>query len=286
MRTLLLGSLMLGLAFAPRTGLAGGQDQAKGETKIVLIAGKPSHGPGEHEFNAGITLLAKCLKEVPGINPVIVRGGWPEDESIFDDAATVVFFMDGGAGHPMITDNHMATMNQLMQAGVGLVCLHYAVEVPKGAPGDQLLEWLGGYYEQGYSTNPHNNIQVDVKAGHPITRGVKPFRANDEWYYMIRFRPNDPRVTPILTGEGFIGHDRKRHEGRETLAWATERRGGGRSFGFTGAHNHKNWGIPEFRKLVLNAILWTAHVEVPKDGVECHLTDEDLTKGLDPKPGK
>ena len=49
--------------------------------KIVLVAGRPSHGPGEHEFNAGCKLLAKCLAEVPGIEPVVVTGGWPEDES-------------------------------------------------------------------------------------------------------------------------------------------------------------------------------------------------------------
>lgn len=31
------------------------------ETKIVLIAGSPSHGPGEHEHHAGCQLLAKKL---------------------------------------------------------------------------------------------------------------------------------------------------------------------------------------------------------------------------------
>ncbi|MBV8678233.1 MAG: hypothetical protein JO355_13810, partial [Planctomycetaceae bacterium] len=61
-------------------------------TKIVLIAGRPSHGPGEHEFNAGTKLLVKCLSEVPGDDPVFVAGGWPEDDHIFDDAKSVVFF--------------------------------------------------------------------------------------------------------------------------------------------------------------------------------------------------
>ncbi len=28
---------------------------------IVMIAGRPSHGPGDHEHNAGILLLKKCL---------------------------------------------------------------------------------------------------------------------------------------------------------------------------------------------------------------------------------
>ena len=58
--------------------------------KVILIAGKPSHGPGDHEFNAGITLLGKCLTESGLVEPVIVRGGWPTDETIFDDAKAVI----------------------------------------------------------------------------------------------------------------------------------------------------------------------------------------------------
>ena len=56
----------------------------------------------------------------------------------------------------------------------------------------------------------------------------------------------------------------------EVLAWAVERPDGGRGFGFTGAHSHKNWGDPNFRKLVLNAILWTAKLDVPPAGRRVH----------------
>src|SRR5258708_8499136 len=71
-------------------------------TKIVLIAGIPSHGPGDHEFNAGTTILTNCLKKISGIEPVIVRGGWPTDESVFEGAKSVVFYMDRVSAHPMI----------------------------------------------------------------------------------------------------------------------------------------------------------------------------------------
>ena len=43
---------------------------AAGPAKIVLVAGKPSHGPGEHEFNAGTLLLAKCLRQNEGVDAV------------------------------------------------------------------------------------------------------------------------------------------------------------------------------------------------------------------------
>ena len=252
------------------------------EAKIVLIAGTPSHPAGSHEFNAGVKLLVKCLKEIPGVDPVFVAGGWPKDESVFNGAKSVVFFMDGGGRHPMIQDERMETMRKLMDRGVGLVCLHYAVEFPKGKVGDQILDWLGGYYETAYSDNPHNNARVVPKSDHPITRGVKPFQANDEWYFKIRFRPDDPRVSTILTAEELIGHDKKSYKD-QTVAWATERKDGGRSFGFTGAHFHDNWGQDDFRTLVLNAILWSAKLDVPSEGVKSEVAPAELKQNLDPK---
>ncbi len=245
-----------------------------GEAKIVLVAGGASHGRGSHEHKGGMLILQQCLKQMPGLNAVVVLNGWPEDEGIFEGAKTVAFFMDGGGGHPLIQKNRMEILKKLMDRGVGLVCIHYAVEFPKKY-GEQLLDWLGGYYESGYSRNPHNTVEVTPAAKeHPICRGLKPRVIQDEFYYRIRFRPDDKQVTPILS---MVPKDRP-DQGVQTIAWATERENGGRSFGFTGGHFHKNWGIPEFRRLVLNAILWTAKCEVPEGGFESKITEEDLEK--------
>ena len=252
-------------------------EPGRAQTKIVLIAGRPSHGPGDHEFNAGTKILVRCLNTVRGVEAVFLPGGWPEDESVFEGAKSIVFYMDGGGGHPMIKGDRMALMQKLMDRGVGLVCLHYAVEFPKEV-NDRIVPWLGGYYETGYSTNPHNDVLLTPAERHPITRGVEPFQRNDEWYYRIRFTPGDMRVKPILTA--ILPKD---STNRETVAWATERENGGRSFGFTGGHVHKNWGNDPFRKLVLNAILWTAKVSVPRRGVPSEVTAEELAANLDPK---
>ncbi|MBV8308809.1 MAG: hypothetical protein JO344_00275, partial [Planctomycetaceae bacterium] len=91
-KNLLAGLIALWLATATYAVAA----RAADTTKIVLIAGHPSHGPGEHEFNAGCKLLCKCLAQVPGLEPVVVTGGWPKDESVFDGAKALIFFMDGG----------------------------------------------------------------------------------------------------------------------------------------------------------------------------------------------
>jgi len=271
--------------------------QAAETAKIVLIAGRPSHGAGAHEFNAGCKLLAKCLSQVPGIEPVVVTGGWPKDESVFEGARTLVFFMDGGGGHPMIQGNHLETIQKLMDKGVGLACLHYAVEVPKGKPGDKFLDWIGGYYETHFSTNPHWTAKFTSLPEHTVTRGVRPFSIADEWYFNIRFRPGMKGVTPLLvakpddkTREGVSSSPRGPYphilaaKGRdEVVAWAVERPDGGRGFGFTGAHFHKNWADQDFRKLVLNAILWTAKLDVPAEGVDSRVTEDELNQNLDPK---
>jgi type 1 glutamine amidotransferase len=271
---------------------------AKKTTKIVMIAGHPSHGPGEHEFNAGIMLLADCLKKnVPNVEPVIVKGDWPTDESVFEGASSIVFYMDGGDRHPMIVSNHLETMKKYMDKGVGLVCMHYGVEFPKGPAGNQLLEWLGGYYETAWSTNPHWVADIKSYPKHPIANGVKPFAVRDEWYFNMRFRPDMKGITPIIvakpddearSGKTSAPRGPYKHiveaSGRdEILAWATVRPNNGRAFGFTGGHFHKNWGDDQQRKLVLNAILWTAHVPVPKNGVESTVTPEQLSANLDPK---
>ena len=77
------------------------------------------------------------------------------------------------------------------------------------------------------------------------------------------------------------------------MAWASERPDGGRGFGFTGGHFHWNWGHDEFRKLVLNAIVWTAKAKVPQGGVsskrqtiESLLINQDYAKPKNFNPAR
>jgi len=269
------------------------------EKKIVLVAGPPSHAPGAHEFNAGVQLLHRSLRDQPGVLSAYYLNGWPSDPSAFDNADAIVFYMDGGAHHPVIEGDHLGILASLMKKGVGLACLHYALEVPIEKGGQEFLQWIGGYYETGSSTNPNWVAEIKELPAHPITRGVQPFKIRDEWYFNIHFRPAPEGVTPILVAtpsdevrQGRTSWPRGPHpqivaaSGREeVLAWAVERPDGGRSFGFTGGHDHVNWGNEDFRKLVLNALVWTAAGTVPEGGVQSVLTRQDLTSNLDSKPG-
>lgn len=266
---------------------------------IVFIAGPPSHGPGEHEHRAGCLLLKSCLDTVPGVTSVVYSNGWPEDASTaLRGAASVVLYSDGGGGHPFLQDERLQTIGALMKRGVGLVCLHYAVEPTKERGEKEFLAWLGGCFEIDRSVNPTWTPDFKVLPPHPVTRGVKPFQIHDEWYFYMRFRDGLEGITPILSAvapASTMTRPDGPHEGNpdvrasvqrgevQQVAWAFERADGGRAFGFTGAHYHKNWGNDDFRKLVLNAILWTAKAEVPPDGVPSTIRAEDLQRNLDAK---
>jgi putative membrane-bound dehydrogenase-like protein len=187
-------------------------------------------------------------------------------------------YCDGGGGHLVMPK--LAECDALAKKGIGIVCIHYGVEVPKGEAGVKFMDWIGGYFEPHWSVNPHWEAKFEKLPDHPITRGVEPFTCDDEWYYHMRFRDEMKGVTPILTAIP-PAHTLSRPDGPHSgnpevrkkagqpqhVAWACERPDGGRGFGFTGGHNHWNWGDPNFRKTVLNAIVWCAKGEVPEKGV-------------------
>jgi type 1 glutamine amidotransferase len=281
---------------------------ADGKKKIVFLAGTPSHEWGGHEHRAGCELLAKCLNESMGdkleAKVYSLTEGWPKAE-VFDGADAIVIYCDGGNGHPAL--KHIQELDDLAKKGVGIGMIHYAVE-----PGDgkqqpdgraEFLRWIGGYFETFFSVNPHWKADVVSIPNHPVGNGVKPFTTNDEWYYHMRFRPNMEGVTPIVAA---IPPDRTRqgkddaHGGNpdvrsgvgkslpEYTVWVAENKdpayNGQRGFGCTGGHVHWNWAQDDFRKSILNAIVWIAKMDVPANGVESKRpTVQDLLANMDKK---
>ncbi|WDE98344.1 NPCBM/NEW2 domain-containing protein [Lentisphaera profundi] len=259
---------------------------AADKAKVILIAGQDSHGPGDHEFLAGCTILKKKLDASMGdkIETILVEKNWPADESIFEGADAIVIYSDGLGRHPI--KDKQAFIGKLMDKGVGLAMMHFACDVPKGAQGENFKKWIGGHYETKWSTNPHWTCDSILHKTHPISKSVKNFSVNDEWYFNMRWA-DTPFHTNILQGipTKETRADRRSYphiaadEGRkETVMWSVERKDGGRGFGFTGGHNHANWANDEYRKLVLNAIVWLAKVDVPTDGVASTTpTEAELT---------
>lgn len=251
--------------------------------KIVLIAGPiTGHPKHAHEYEKNVILLKHLLDtcfNVKGIRTEAHFKGWPEDEKTLDDADTIVMISDGGdhreTDHPLYVGERFKVLAKQMARGCGYVQFHWTTFNPSRVH-DQITEWVGGYfdYEKGPAANKwFSAIQTwegPVTLGtpdHPISRGVKPFSIREEFYYNVRFRENDPRLKPIIVTRPPGGTQ------DFPVGWAVERKDGGRGFGFTGGHFYSNWWLPDFRRTVLNAIVWTAKVEVPVGGVESTLPE-------------
>lgn len=262
--------------------------------KVVFLAGAKSHGPEVHEYVKSARLLAVMLEHaanLEGVRAEVHLGGWPEDPSTLDDADAIVFLSDGQDGDlyapvPYMTPERLPVLARQMRRGAGLVSIHFSTFAPDSLA-DEVLTWSGGYFDwQGedgtrswYSAiTTLDTLVVLGTPDHPISRGVPPsFRLHDEFYHDIRFRTPDPRLRPILRVPALASA----REHGDVVAWAVERADGERGFATTAGHFYRNWEHPAFRKLLLNAITWTAGAEVPAGGVEARFySDREVTRLL------
>ena len=245
--------------------------------KIVFIAGTKSHGPGDHEYEKAMRLLSSCINSSPnlkGYRTEVHLYGWPENPNTLEDADSIVLYSDGSdqneLAHPLLVGNRLEQIRKQMKRGCGLVLLHYATFTPVNRGGQDYLNWVGGFFDYETGTAPNHwasAIQYcDAKPfpaspSHPISEGITPFNLREEYYYKMRFVPEDSRRTPILNVK-IPGETEP-----QTVAWAVQRKDGGRGFAFTGGHPFTNFLNGDFRRVVLNAIVWSAHGDVPKGGV-------------------
>ena len=268
------------------------------EKQILMIAGRPSHPPGQHEHNAGVLLLTKWLNTVPGVHATAsLSGAWPSPDQ-FDKADAIFIFSDGGDAHIAFQEDHAAAIAKAAARGAGLMFMHYATEPPAKRGHEEMTSWASGFFDLNYSINPIWEADIKTFPKHPISSGVKPFKVKDEWYYNIRFAEKPKHFTAILStippastilADGIRSGNpdvRSKVGQPQIMSWAVERANGGRSVGYTGGHYHANLGDENIRKLLLNSILWVAKAPVPKNGVQVSVTQEELAANLDPKPAR
>ncbi len=263
--------------------------------KILFLAGTPSHGNGEHEFRAGSMLLADALNESGlEVEAKVHWYGWPKDESIFDNVDACIIYADAGGK----LGDKVEFLDQKVKSGMGIMFMHYGVHPSKEVGEKYFKHWIGGYMETGWSVNPHWIAEMTARKGHPVAHGLtQPIIAYDEFYWNMRFPTEDecdgchPLATAIPTPEKIIHyinlwnqHGDDCFGTEQALMWCRDpqQTSRGRGIGFVGGHYHRNWAIDDFRKLVLNSIVWLARGEVPKDGVPSKaVTEAMLNTNLD-----
>jgi cyclophilin family peptidyl-prolyl cis-trans isomerase len=238
---------------------------------LLLAQGPDGHPFSTHEYARGLAVLADCLKQVPGVKVMTLRtdGPWKEGPELIDRADGVVLFLSEGARWVNEDPKRLAALRRLAKRGGGLVALHWAIGTREPGPIKDFVDLFGGCH--GGPDRKYQVLRTGVKladADHPIAHGLDAFTVKDEFYYRLKLAPTDAGLAPIL---------RAKIDGEEhTVAWAYQRPGGGRGFGFSGLHFHDNWKLPEYRRLVVQGVLWSLGMEIPADGVKVDLDEELL----------
>ena len=273
----ILGGLLAAMLFM--AGAGAGETVSR---KIVLIGGMKSEGHGRHDYPNGIRLFRQFLESSPDVTQVkglVIASypdGWPADLAELNDASTIVWYFDGLENHPLQDPVRREQFERLMEQGVGLVALHQASTVPAGVDVIGLPRWLGGA-RIGMFDRTDEMVEFKPAPNHPISRGVGTFTYFDEFYPTVHFG-GAGKLTPVLKGRLHPQFREGRHlvidkPTLSSVAWSFERKNGGRSFGFTGGHYLVSLDEAPLRMLLLNAIFWTAGIEVPKQGVRSGLAN-------------
>ncbi len=155
-----------------------------------------------------------------------------------------------------ITDEAKADFVRLLQEGKGLVVLHHAIASYQDW--EEYRKILGARYYLKPTVvdgveKPRSQWKHDVKfkvriadPDHPVARGVKDFEIHDETYKGFDVRPE---VKPLLTTDEPLSGP--------VIGW-THSYGKSRVVFIQLGHDHFAYENPNYRRLVAQAIQWTA----------------------------
>lgn len=240
---------------------------AQGPKKLLLLAqGPDGHPPQTHEYELGLKTLHQLLeKAVPAdlalaIKLVKADEPWREGPELLAGADGVVIFLSEGAKWSQHDPKRAKALAGLANRGGGIAVLHWGMGTKDAKNIDPFLQLAGACH--GGPDRKYKVLATEIhlpKPDHPVTRGLKVFKVRDEFYYFLKMNKSMP-VTPLFQAD-IDGN-------RETVAWALDRPGGGRSFGFSGLHFHENWSVPEYRRLVVQGVIWTMGGNIPLDGLK------------------
>ena len=247
-----------------------------GAKKILLIGHELDHAWGTHMYLPTCELLAKCLRQTPGVEAV-VSDGWPKDKKELEGVDAIVLYSSPG-GELLLDGEQAAEVDRLLKQGVGLICIHWATGLKKENEkrlGKQWMGMLGGMWLHFVGLKIDDSNLKQLNPAHPICNGWEEYELNDEFYLNTQVAPGAETLLEVEV-------DGK----RVPVAWTYERpvSAGGRSFGTTLGHFHRNFGIEAFRKLMVGGILWAAHVPLPAGGPPVAVSREDLKLPPKPKP--
>lgn len=241
--------------------------------KILLIGKQPDHPFGTHMYMHTQQMLAKCLQKTDGVQTVVSQG-WPDDPDTLKDVRAIVVYSSPAA--EFLLDGPGADrLHTMMQNGVGLVTIHWASSVFEknlDRLGDRWMDYMGGVWVSNYGLSTDTSRLKQLDPDHPVCRGWEEYDLHDEFYLKPVIKAATPLLRVTTKGEDVV------------VGWVYERSDGGRAYATTLGHFYENFQIEAFRRTIVNAILWAAHVEVPAAGAAVDLSEQDLQLPPKPKP--
>lgn len=255
-------------------GGSGPARQGTAKKRLLLLAQKPdNHPPGTHEYYPGLNLLQICLARHPDVETELVSadGDWPEGPERIGRADGVVVFLNEGGRFVTEERKRYAAFVELARRKGGFVSLHWGMGSKEAGPIDEFVALFGGCHggpDRKYQVIGAKLAAVAEAKTHPVLRGVDAVEVEDEFYYRLKFPKERRDHSPLLA----VRIDGETH----TVAWAWERPQGGRSFGFSGLHFHRNWEKPTYRRLIVQGTLWSLGLDIPAQGVPVDVKAEDL----------
>lgn len=245
-----------------------GWAEDKPKSLLILVQGPDGHPVTTHEFIAGGEIMRRLLVDVPGLKVDVQRVDTEDGDILAEKIAAadgLALYLAQGARWLESGERNKQAIVKVAGRGGGLFALHWAIgahDVKYVAPFVELFGACHGGADRKYKV-----LETRVTpAEHPATKGLKPFKIHDEFYYQLKTDPKHERFTPLLTAE---------IDGQSPfVAWGWQRPNDGRSAGFSGGHFHANWKSPEYQRFIAQTILWTMRIEPPRENFPPKLPDE------------
>ena len=104
--------------------------KAEPPKKILLLGQKPDTHPRlSHEYMAGVRLVARMLKQFPGLEVQVIQADspWREAPDLLANADGVFLYLTEGARWLSEDPSRVQAFQKLAARGGGLVALHWAM---------------------------------------------------------------------------------------------------------------------------------------------------------------
>lgn len=173
-------------------------------------------------------------------------------------------------------------MTRVFRWGALTLCfLHAAVVGREGFADDRettKILLIGKQPDHSFGTHMYLHTQAMLAECLERTKEIETevsddwpeYDLHDEFYLNPVIRDASPLLQVTAAGQDVV------------VGWVHERDSGGCACATTLGHFDRNFQIESFRRMVVNSILWTAHVDIPPDGAPVNLSEAELD--LPPRP--